>query len=68
MIWRIYLQKARNANAVGDTETAFSHMKTMLKYRPSVGAKVLYGYYLMKKNRIEEATKLFENHIFLAVD
>lgn len=63
MIWRIYLQKARNANASGDIELAFSHLKTMLKYRPSVSAKVLYGYYLMKKNRIAEATELFEKHI-----
>lgn len=63
MIWRIYLQKARNANANGNTDLAISHLFKMLKYRPSANAKILLGYYLLKKNRINEADDVFTNHI-----
>ncbi|MBQ2966747.1 MAG: tetratricopeptide repeat protein [Clostridia bacterium] len=63
MIWRIYLQKARNANAKGDTDLAISYMYQMLKYRPNAKAKILLGYFLLKKNRIEQAEEIFEKHI-----
>lgn len=63
MIWRIYLQKARNANAVGDIKKAFFYMEKMLKFNPSVNAKVLYGYYLLKKGKTNRAKEVFEKHI-----
>lgn len=63
MLWRIYLQKARNANAIGDTDTAAAYLHKMLKHRPNAKAKILAGYYFLKKNRLEEAEAVFENHI-----
>lgn len=63
MIWRIYLQKARNANANGDVDTAANYLHKMLKHRPNAKAKILAGYYFLKKNRLEDAEWVFENHI-----
>ncbi len=63
MIWRIYLQKARNANARGDVETAAQYLHKMLRFRPNAKAKILAGYYFLKKNRLDEAEAVFENYI-----
>ncbi len=63
MIWRIYLQKARNVNATGDSEKAFYYLENMMKFHPSVNGKVLYGYQLLKKGYTEKAKELFEEHI-----
>ena len=63
MIWRIYLQRARNLNAAGDIDGSFEMLEKMLKFRPSVSAKVLYGFYLLKRGRFEKAKDVFENHI-----
>ena len=57
------MQKARSRNALGDIEGAFFFLEKMMKYRPSVKAKVLYGFWLLKKGRETEAKTLFEERI-----
>lgn len=63
MIWRFYLQKARNANFKGDVEEAAEYMLKMLKWHPNISSKILAGYYLLKIGKTDVARKVFENDI-----
>ena len=63
MIWRFYLQKARNANAKGNTLVAAEYMHKMLRFHPNAKAKILAGYFFLKKNRMEDAKIAFEQYI-----
>ena len=63
MIWRIYLQKSRNANAAGDVDGAVENLEKMMKWHPNLKARVLYGYYLLKQGRTEDAERVFERYI-----
>lgn len=63
MIWRIYLQKARNENAAGNVDKAIEYMDKMLRFHPSVNAKVLFGYYLLQHGCIKKAREVFDGFV-----